>query len=153
MWSGRLSWKGWGPKNRCFQIVILEKTLESPLDCKEINHKGNHSWIFFGRTDAEAEAPIIWPPYLKNWLFRKDPDAWKDWGQEEKGVTMDEMVGQHHQLNGHEFEQILGDSGTHKSLACCSPWSRKSWTWLSNWTTTTNSSLWLWFAWVLMGPQ
>ena len=99
--------EGWAPRNWCFQTVVLEKTLESPLDCKKIqlvNLKGNQSWIFIGRTDAEAEIPILWPPDVKNWLIGKDLDPGKDWSQEEKGVTEDEMVGWHHQLNGHEFE-------------------------------------------------
>ena len=98
--------ESWVPKNRCFWTVVLEKTLENPLDCKEIqpvHPKGNQCWIFIGRTDAEAETPILWPPDVKNWLTGKDPDAGKDWGQEEKGTTKDEMVGWHHQLNGHEF--------------------------------------------------
>ena len=88
--------EGWGLKNWCFWTVVLEKTLESPLDCKEIkpvHHKGNQSWIFIGRTDAEAEAPVLWPPDAKNWPIRKDPDAGKDWRQKEKGMTEDEMVG------------------------------------------------------------
>ena len=91
----------------------MEKTLESPLDCKEIksdNPKGNQPWTFIGRTDAKAEALILWPPDGKNWLTGKDPDAWKDGRQEEKGTTEDEMIGWHHQLDRHEFEQILGDS-------------------------------------------
>ena len=95
------------PKNRCFQIVVLEKTLESPLDSKEIqpvHPKGYQSWIFIGRTDAEAEAPKLWPPDANSGLIRKDPDPGKDWRQEEKGMTEDEMIGWHHQLNGHEFE-------------------------------------------------
>ena len=95
------------PKNWCFQIVVLEKTLESPLDSKKIksvNPKENQPWIFIGRTDAEAETPILWPRDAKNWLIEKDPDAGKDWGQEEKGTIEDEMVGWHHRLNGHEFE-------------------------------------------------
>ena len=90
--------------------MVLEKTLESPLDCKGIkavNPKGNQSWIFIGWTDAEAEAPILWPPDVKNWLIGKDPDAGKDWRQEEKGITEHEMVGWHHGLDGHEFEQAL----------------------------------------------
>ena len=97
----------WVPKNWCFWIVVLEKTLESPLDCKEIqpvHPKGNQSWIFIGRTDAEAETPILWSPDANSWLIWKDPDAGKDWGQEEKGTTEVEMVGWHHQLNGHESE-------------------------------------------------
>ena len=103
--------EGWVLKNWCFQTVLLEKTLESPLDCKEIkpvNPKGNQPWIFIGRTDTEAETPILWPPDAKSQLIGKDPDAGKDWRQEEKGVTEDEMVGWHHWLKGHEFEQALG---------------------------------------------
>ena len=95
------------PKNGCFWTVVLEKTLESPLDCKEIqpvHPKGGQSWAFTGRTDAEAETPILWPPHVKNWLTGKDPDAGKDGRQVEKGTTEDEMVGWHHRLNGHEFE-------------------------------------------------
>ena len=114
--------KGWAPKNWCFLIVVLEKTLQSPGDCKEIkpvNPKGNQSWIFTGRTDAEAEAPILWPPGVKNWLNGKDLNAGEDWRQE-KGTTEDEMVGWHHQLNGHEIEQALRDSEGQGSLACCS---------------------------------
>ena len=99
---------------------------ESLLDCKEIkpvNPKGSQSWIFIGRTGAEAEAPVLWPPDVKNWLIGKDPDAGKDWGQEEKGMTEDEMVGWRHQLNGHEFEQALGVGDGQGGLVCCSPWS------------------------------
>ena len=99
--------ESWAPKNWSFWTVVLEKTLESPLDCKEIhsvNPKGNQSWIFIGRTDAEAETSVLWPPAVKNWLIWKDPDAGKDWRWEEKGMTEDEMVGWHHRLNGHEFE-------------------------------------------------
>ena len=119
--------EGWAPKNWCFRTVVLENTLESPLDIKDksVHPKGNQPWIFFGRTDAEAEAPILWPPDAKSWLIGKDPDVGKDWGQEEKGVTEDEMVGWHHLLNGHEFEQIPGDSEGQGSLACCSPWGHK----------------------------
>ena len=96
VWMWELDYKGWGPKNWCFWTVVLEKTLEGPLDCKGIqpvHPKGNQSWIFIGRTGAETEAPIFWPPDVKNWLIRKDPDSGKDWGQEEKGATEDEMVG------------------------------------------------------------
>ena len=107
-WMWGLDYKeNWAPKNWCFWTVVLEKTLESPLDCKEIklvSPKGNQSWILIERTDAEAEAPILWPPNVKNWLTGKDPDAGNDWRQEEKGMTEDEMVGWHHQLDGHEFE-------------------------------------------------
>ena len=107
---------------------MLEKTLESPLDCKEIkpvNPKGNQSRIFIGRTDAEAEALILWPPDVTSWLIRKGPDAGKDWRQEEKGMTEDEMVGWHHWLKGHEFEQHPGDGEGQGSPACCSPWGGK----------------------------
>ena len=103
--------ESWALKNLCFWTVVLEKTLESPLDYKEIkpvNLKGNQPWLLIGRTDAEAEAPILWPPDVKNWLIRKDPDAGKDLRQEEKGTTEDEMAW-HHRLNGHEFEQVPGD--------------------------------------------
>ena len=97
----------WAPENWCFWTVVLEKTLESPLDCKEIqpvHPKGDQSWVFIGRTDAGAETPILWPPYVKNWLTGKDPNAGKDWRWEEKSSTEDEMVGWHDWLNGHEFE-------------------------------------------------
>ena len=131
--------ESWAPKNWCFWTVVLEKTLESPLDCKEIqpvNHKGNQPWIFIGRTDVEAEAPILRPPDAKTWLLGKDPDAGKDWRQEEKGTTEDEMAGWHHWLNGHEFEQTPGDSVGQGSLVCWSPWGLKEsdmTEWL-NWT-------------------
>ena len=114
--------EGWVLKNWCFWTVVLEKTLESPLDGKEIqpvDPKGNQSWIFIGRTDAEA--PILWPLDGKNWLIWKDPDAGKDLRQEEKGMTENEMVGWHHRLNGHEFEQAPGDGKGQGSLVCCSP--------------------------------
>ena len=125
VWMWELEYKeSWVPKNWCFWTVVLEKTLESPLDCKEIqpvHPKGNQSWIVIGRTDVEAETPRLWPLDAKNWLIRKDPDAGKDWRQEEKGMTEDEMVGRHHQLDGHEFEQALGVSDGLRGLACCSP--------------------------------
>ena len=120
--------EGWVPKNWCFWIVMLEKTLESPLDSKKFkpgSPKGNQPWIFTGRTDAEAETPILWLLDEKNWLIGKDPDAGKDWRWEEKRTTEDEMVGRHHWLNGHEFEQTAKDSEGQGSLACCSPWGRK----------------------------
>ena len=103
--------ESWAPKNWCFWSVLLEKTLESPLDCKEIQSvypKRNQPWMFIGRIDAEAETPIFWPPDVKNWLIWKDPDAGKEWRQEAKGMTEDEMVGWHHRLDGHEFEQAPG---------------------------------------------
>ena len=131
--------ESWEPKNWYLWTVVLEKTLESPLDCKEIqpvHPKGNQSWIFIGRTDVEAEVPIIWPPDAKSWVIRKDPDDGKDWGREEKGMIEDEMVGWHHWLNGHGFEQVLGVGDGQGGLACCSPWGQtqlRDWTEL-NWT-------------------
>ena len=108
VWIWNLDHKqSWSPKDWCFWTVVLEETLERTLDCKEVqpvHPKGNQSWIFMGRTDAEAETPKLWPPDAKYWLTRKDPDARNDWRQEEKGMTEDEMVGWHHRLNGHEFE-------------------------------------------------
>ena len=125
MWDHK---EGWALKNWCFWVVVLEKTLESPLDIKGIklvNPKGNQPWIFTGRTDDEAEAQIHWPPDVKSWFTGKDPDARKDWGQEEKGLTEDEMVRWHHWHNGHKFEQAPGDGEGQRSLACCSPWDCK----------------------------
>ena len=116
----------WAPKKCCFWTVVLEKTLESPLDCKEIkpvNPKGNQPSIVIARTDAEA--PILWPPDANSWFIRKGPDADKDRGQEEKGTTEDEMVVWHRWLNGHEFEQTLEDSEGQGSLVCCSSWGHK----------------------------
>ena len=136
--------KGWTLKNWCFWAVVLKKTLESPLDCKEIqptNTEGNQSWIFIGRTDAEAEALILRPPDVKSWLIRKDPDAGKGWRQEEKGTTEDEMVGWHHWLNGHEFEQALGDDEGQGGLVCCGSWGCKE---LDTTTTELNWSEWVW---------
>ena len=126
VWMWELNYKGsWVSKNWCFWTVVLEKTLESPLDCKEIqpvNPKGNQSRVFIGKTDVETETPILWPPDMKNWLTEKDPDAEKDCGQEEKGMTEDEMVGWHHWLDGHEFSQAPSVGDGQVSLACCSPW-------------------------------
>ena len=119
--------ESWMLKNWCFWIMVL-KTLESPLDCKEIqpvNPKGNQSWIFIGRTDAEAEAPILWSPDAKIRHVGKDPDAGKDWRQQQKPETEDEMVGGHHRLDGHEFEQVPGDVEWQWGLVCCSPWGLK----------------------------
>ena len=118
------------PKNWCFRIVVLEKTPEIPLDSKEIkpvNTKENQPWIFIGRTDAEAEIPILWPPDAKNWLVGKVPDAGEDWAQEEKDAAEDEMIRQQQWLNGHESEQTLGDSEAQRILACYSPWGCKKW--------------------------
>ena len=120
--------ESWTPKNWCLWTVVLEKTLESPLDCKEIQPvhlKGNQSRIFIGRTDAEAEAPILRLPDWKNWLIGKDSDAGRDWGQEDKGMTEDEMVGWHHWLDRHEFEWALGVGDGQRGLACCNPQGHK----------------------------
>ena len=107
VWMCELDYKeSWEPKNWCFWTVVLEKTLVSPLDCKEIqpvHPKGDQSWVLIGRTDVEVETPILWPPRVKSWLIGKDPDAGRDWEQEEKGMTEDEMAGRHHQLDGREF--------------------------------------------------
>ena len=123
----------------CFWTVVLEKTLESPLDCKEIqpvHPKVDQSWVFIGRTDVEAATPIFWPPDVKSWLIGKDPDAGQDWGQEEKGMTEDENVGWHHRHNGHGFAYTPGVGDGQGGLVCCSSWSRKeldTTEWL-NWT-------------------
>ena len=120
--------ESWAPKNWCFWTVVLEKTLESPLDHKEIqpvHPKGDQSWVFIGRTDAEAETPIFWPPHAMGWLIGKDPDAGRDWGQKEKGTTEGEMDGWHHRLNTHGFEWTLGVGDGQGGLVCCSSWGRK----------------------------
>ena len=120
--------EGRAPKNWCFWIVVLEKTLESPLNGKEIklvNSKVNQPWLFIGRTDAEAETPVVWPRVVKGWLIGKDSDAMRDWGQEEKGMTEDEMSGWHHWLNGCESEWIQGVGDGQGGLACCCSWGRK----------------------------
>ena len=138
--------ESWVPKNWCFWTVVLEKTLESPLDSKQIqpvHPKGYQSWIFIGRVVTEAETPILWPPNVKSWFIGKDSDAGKDWGQEEKGTTEDEMVGWHHQLNEHEFEQVPGVGDGQGSLVCCCPWVRKesdTIEWL-NWCCLVESAL------------
>ena len=138
IWMWELDYKEtWALKNWCFWNTVLEKTLTGPLDWKEIqpvNPKGNQFLVFIGRTDVEAETPIFWPPDGKNWLTGEDPDAEKDWGQEKKRLTEDEMIGWYHQLNGHEFEQGLGVDDRQGSLACCSSWGHKSWIQPSNWT-------------------
>ena len=125
-------------KNWCFQIVMVKKTLETPVDCKEIKSvkpKENQPWIFIGRTDAEAEVSVLCPPDVKSWLTGKDTDAGKDWRQEEKEMTEDEMVGWYHWLNGHEFEQTPGESAGQGSVACCIHGVTKSRTRLSDCTT------------------
>ena len=139
IWMWELDYKeSWAPKNWCFWTVVLEKTLESPLDYKKIQPvcpKGHQSWIFIGRTDAEAEAPIFWQPDAKSRLFWKDPDAEKEWRQEEKGTTEDKIVGWHHRLNGQQFEQVPGDNEGQGTLACCRPQGSKesdATVWLNN---------------------
>ena len=123
VWMWELDYKKcWVPKNWCFWTVVLEKTLQSPLECKEIqpvHPKGHQSWVFIRRIGAKAEAPVLWSPDANSQLIGKELNAGKDWGQEEKWVTEDEIVGSHHRLNGHEFEQIQGDSEGQGSLACC----------------------------------
>ena len=120
--------ESWAPKNWCFWTVVLEKTLESPLDCKKIqpvHSEGDQPWVFFGRNDAEAETPVLWPPHAKSWLVGKDSDAGRDWGQEEKGMTEDGMAGWHHRLDGREFEWTAGVGDGQGGLACCNSWGRK----------------------------
>ena len=129
VWMWEMEYKEfWVPKNWCFWTVVLEKTLESPLDCNEIQPlypKGDQSWVFIRRNDVVAESPILWPPDVNSWLIWKGPDAGKDWGQEEKGMTEDEMVGWHHWHNGHGFGCTPGVGDGQGGLACCSSWGRK----------------------------
>ena len=131
--------EGWASKNWCFWAVVLEKTLESPLDCKEIqpvHSEGDQPWDFFVRNDAKAETPVLWPPLVRSWLIGKDCDAGRDWGQEEKGTTEDEMAGWHHWLDGHESGWTLGVGDGQGGLACCDSWGCKesdTTEWL-NWT-------------------
>ena len=120
--------ESWVLKNWCFWTVVLEKTLESPMDCKEIqpfHPKGDQSWVFIGRTDVEVENPILWPPHAKSWLIGKDPDACRDWGQKEKGMTENEMAGWHHRLDGHESGWTPGVGDGQGGLVCCGSWGRK----------------------------
>ena len=142
--------ESWVPKNWCFWTVVLEKTLESPLDCKKIQpvySKGDQSWVFFGRNDAKAETPVLWPPDAKSWFIGKDSDAGRDWGPEEKGMTEDELAGWHHRLDGHEFEWTPWVGDGQGGLVCCSSWGCKeldmaeqlNWTEL-NWTCVTHSA-------------
>ena len=144
-WMWELDYKeSWAPKNWCFWTVVVEKTLESPLGCKEIqpvHSKGDQPWVFFGRTDAEAETPILGPPHAKSWVIGKDSDAGRDWGQEEKGMTEDEMAGWHHHLDGHEFGWTAGVGDGQGGLVCCNSWCRRvrhdlatelNWRWISN---------------------
>ena len=120
--------ESWAPKNWCFWTVVLEKALESPLDCKEIqpvHPKGDQSWVFIGKTDTEAETPILWPPHARSWLIGKVPDAGRDWEQGEKGTTEDEMTGWHHQLNGHGFGWTSGVGDGQGGMVCCDSWGHK----------------------------
>ena len=138
--------ESWEPKHWCFWTVVLEKTLESPLDCKEIqpvHSEGDKPWVFFGRNDAKAETPVLWTPHAKSWLIGKDSDAGRDWGQEEKGMTEDEMVGWHHWLDGRDFERTPGVGDGQGGLACWDSWGRKeldTTEWL-NWTESFGSML------------
>ena len=129
VWIWELVYKeSWALRNWCLWTVVLEKTLESPLDCKEIqpvHPTGDQSWVFTGSTDVEAETAVLWPPVVQSWLIWKDPDAGKDWGQEEKGMTEDEMVGRHHWLNGHGFGWTPGVCKGQGGLACCGSWGLK----------------------------
>jgi len=134
----------WAAKNWCFWPVMLEKTLESSLNSKDtklVDPKGNQPWIIIGKTDTKVEALILWPPDVKNWLIGKDPDARKDWGQEEKGETEDEMTGWHHQLNGLEFEQTQGDNEGQGSLACWNTWGHKEMA--VDWGTQQQQQTWI----------
>ena len=138
--------EGWAPKNWCFWTVVLKKALESPLDCKEIqpvHSEGDEPWDFFGRNDAKAEAPVLWPPDAKSWLIGKDSDAGRDWGQEEKGMTQDEMAGWHHGLDGRESEWTLRDGDGQGGLARCDSWGRKELdtTERLNWTELKHTSI------------
>ena len=144
--------KIWAPKNWCFWTVVLEKTLESPKDCKEIqpvHSKGDQPWDFFGRNDAKAETPVLWPPHVKSWLIGKNSDAGRDWGQEEKGTTGYEMTGWHHRLDGCEFQWTPGDGDGQRGLAW---WTgrlmihgvAKSWTRLRDWTELSTYGFTLW---------
>ena len=161
MWE--LDYKeSWAPKKWCFWTVMLEKTLESPLDCKEIqpvNSKGSKSWIFIGRTDSEAETPRLWPPGVKDWLIGKDPDAGEDWRLEDKGMTEYRWdVWMRYWLNGHKFEKAPGVGDEQESLACCSPWGHKesdkterlNWTDdLFPWKRLITKPLWADWTWVV----
>ena len=147
--------ESWVPKNWCFGTVVLEKTLESPLDCKEIqpvHPKGDKSWVFIGRTDAKAETPILWRPHAKSWLVWVDPDAGRDWGQEEKGATEDEMAGWHHRLDGHGFGWTQGAGDGKGGLACYNSWGCKesdpteqmNWNWTQHYWYTDMPMILLW---------
>ena len=136
--------ESWVPKNWCFWTVVLEKTLVSPLDCKEIqpvHSKGYQSWVFFGRTDAKAETPVLWPPHAKSWLIGKDSDAGRNWGQE-KETTEDEIAGWHHRLDGHEFQWTLGVGDGQGGLACYNAWGHKE-SETTEWLNWTETNIWI----------
>ena len=143
--------ESWTSKYWCFWTVMLEKTLESPLDCKEIqpvHSEGDQPWDFFGRNDAEAKTPVLWPPHAKSWLIGKDSDAGRGWGQEEKGTTEDEMAGWHHWLDGRESEWTLGIGDGQGGLVCCNSWGHKKldMTERLNWTDSSIKTIpWLFF--------
>ena len=135
--------EGWAPRNWCFWSVVLEKTLESLLDCEEIHSEVDQPWDFFGRNDAKPETPVLWPPHAKSWLFGKDSDAGRDWVQEEKRTTEDEMAGWHHWLDGHESEWTLGVGDGQGDLLCCDSWGHQKLNmteWLI-WSESQNDSL------------
>ena len=134
--------ESWAPKHWCFWTVVLEKTIESPLDCKEIqpvHAEGDRPWDFFGRNDAKAETPVLWPPHAKSWLIGKDSDVGRCWGQEEKWMTADEMAGWHHRLDGRQFEWTPGDGDGQGGLACCDSWGRRV---RHNWATELTELNW-----------
>ena len=140
--------ESWARKNWCFWTVVLEKTLESHLDCKEIqsvHSEGDQSWVFFGRNNAKAETPVLWLPYVKSWLIGKDPDAGRDWGQEEKGTTEDEMAGWHHWFDGRESEWTPGVGDGQGGLACCDSWGHKE-SDTTEWLNWTEHSFMYWWA-------
>ena len=139
--------ESWAPKNWCFWTVVLEKTLESPLDCKEIqpvHPKGYQSWVFIRRTDAAARTPVLWPPDTKSWLTVKDPDAGRDWGQEEKGTTEDEMAGWHHRLVAHEFGWTSGVGDGQGGLMCCDSKGCKE-SEMTEWLNWTDAFFWMFY--------
>jgi len=148
VWMWVLDWKeSWAPKNWCFWTVVLEKTPESPLACKEIqpvHSKGDQPWVFFGRNDAKAETPVLWPPHVKSWFIGKDSDAGRDWGQEEKWTTEDEMAGWNHWLDGREFEWTPGVGDGQEGLACCDSWGCKE----SDMTERLNWTKMDWNGWI-----
>ena len=149
-----LDCEGWAPKNWCFWTVVLEKTLESPLDCKEIQRvhsEGDQPWDFFGRNDAKAETPVLWPPHAKSWFTGKDSDAGRNWGQEDKGMTEDEMAGWHHWLNERESEGTLGVGDAQRGLASWDSWGHKELDtaeWL-NWTELRHRLIFLFYLLIL----